>query len=122
MRKRGLLQFKVLSGLFLMLISQLGWIAPLIILPLGRSSLESKGLILAFWLVFGNVTFNLGAFLVGAELIKKLRRQRFNLHFVWGQMLFLYKIVHKWLTKKYYIFAYDREQHENSKRKRKKPK
>ena len=89
---------KVLTGISLMLISHLGWIVPLILLPLLHDSLKIQALIVFVCLVFGNITYNLGMFLVGAEFVARMKLNHINMRWLWVQARLFW-----WLVKRRFV-------------------
>ncbi len=70
---------KIILAASLMLISLLGWIIPLFVLPWLDLSLKEKALATTFWLIFGQVTYNIGFVIAGVKvwaIFKKWRAKR----------------------------------------------
>jgi hypothetical protein len=86
---------KVIFALSLMLISNLGWIVPLITVPWLPWTVEQETAWAIFWIVFGQITYNIGLFLAGAVLIKKLRARKVVLEYFWNQ----YRLLKRFLKK-----------------------
>jgi hypothetical protein len=86
---------KITFALFLMLISNLGWILPILLVPLLEYSLEIKAFLVAGLIVFGQVTYNLGLLLVGANIYKRLKKKHINLKYVWTQASVFFKLLEK---------------------------
>lgn len=83
-------------ALFLMIISNLGWIMPILILPMEYVDVDRKALYIMLWIVFGQVTYNVGFFIAGAEIVRKLRNKGFTLHYVHVQFdLFVRSLTRK---------------------------
>lgn len=83
-------------ALFLMIISNLGWIMPLLIVPMRFVDVEHKAFYILGWIIFGQVTYNIGFFLAGATIVKKLRKKGFTLHFIHVQFdLFIRSLTRK---------------------------
>lgn len=82
-------------ALFLMIISNLGWIMPLLIVPMEYADVEHKAFYITAWVVFGQVTYNIGFFLAGAELVKKLGKKGHPLHYIHVQLKLFVKSITK---------------------------
>lgn len=86
---------KILTALSLMLISNLGWLIPLTIVPWLEINIQHKALIGGACLVFGQVTYNIGLFMLGADLLKKLRRKKIRLQAINQQFSILVRLIKK---------------------------
>lgn len=75
------------GALFLMIISNLGWIMPILIVPMEQVDIEHKAIFIAGWVIFGQVTYNVGFFIAGAEIVKKLRKKGITLHGIHTQLI-----------------------------------
>jgi hypothetical protein len=76
---------KVVLALFLILISNLGWLLPITVVPFLKMDLEHKGFIVALCVIFGQITFNLGLLLAGAHALKLIRDKKEDIHLFWIQ-------------------------------------
>jgi hypothetical protein len=78
MTQNNKIDFKIAIGIFLMIISLLGWIIPFAVIPFLHISAQHKALCITAWLIFGQVTYNLGFILVGSLLIIKIRQNKIS--------------------------------------------
>ena len=91
-----------MAGILLMLLSHLGWIIPVFLLPALDVSWKIKGVLLTLCLIYGNVTYNLGMVLVGADLVRRLKQKQINLQWLWVQIGVLVRMIKKHLSRKDY--------------------
>ncbi|MFC1477919.1 hypothetical protein ACFL57_00485 [Candidatus Margulisiibacteriota bacterium] len=86
---------KTFLGLALMLLSHLGWIIPVTLIPLLNMSLQANAILVTACVIYGNVTYNLGMVLFGADIVKRLRHKGINLKWLWVQIGVLKKVLRK---------------------------
>lgn len=84
----------IIAG-FLMIISNLGWVLPITVIPLLDISLEQLGLYTLICLIFGQVTYNVGLFMIGAQLLKRLKIKGIHFKDIRMQTLLLIKNIKK---------------------------
>ena len=86
-------QPRIAFALFMMIISNLGWIMPLLIVPMEYVDVERKGLYILAWIIFGQVTYNIGFFIAGSQVVKKLRDKGITLHNIHTQISLFAKAI-----------------------------
>jgi len=81
---------KLLVAVILMLISNLGWILPLFVIPWLPLTIELRVALASIFVIFGHITYNLGLFIAGSKMISFLRRRKdYNLISVISQIKLL---------------------------------
>jgi hypothetical protein len=81
---------KFATALFLMIISNLGWLLPLILVPVLKISIQAKALLTTGCIIFGQITYNIGFFMIGGQFIKRLKNKKINLKYFWTQINIFY--------------------------------
>jgi len=72
---------KLFIAVFLMIISNLGWMVPLFIVPWLSISIETRVIVISSFVIMGHITYNLGLFIAGSRVIKRLKQTK-NFHLV----------------------------------------
>lgn len=88
-------KYRFIFAAGLMIISNLGWVLPITVIPLLDISLEQMGLYTLICIIFGQVTYNVGLFMIGAQLLKRLKLKGIHFKDVRMQTLLLIKNIKK---------------------------
>jgi len=76
---------KFIIALSLMLISNLGWIIPLSVIPWLGVSVEERAVLATGFIIFGQITYNIGLLMLGKKVINKLKKRKINFKYFWVQ-------------------------------------
>ena len=87
-------------GLFLVLLSNLGWLLPIILTPFLKVDLETKAFIAFVFIVLGQIAYYLGLVIAGKHLLHMLREKKETIRSFWMQFrLFISSIQKEFLDR-----------------------
>jgi len=83
-------RIRLVFAFLLMLLSNLGWLLPITLIPFLPLSLEDKAFAATFSIIMGHVFYNIGLVLAGSHVVYLVKKHRQNIRFFWiqAQMFF----------------------------------
>jgi hypothetical protein len=86
---------KIITALSLIIVSNLGWLIPISVIPWLDIDLERKALVSLSWVIFGQVSYNAGLLLVGADILKKFHQKKIKLQAIRIQFALFLRVLTK---------------------------